>query len=123
MKFTLLGLLILLGIQMANAQYYCSEWTRTPGNTCIFAGSNVQVWQRQCENPCGWRDHGPGCDLVSFCHEEDPNTLETSCTAWTRERGMTCFNPSTNNWEQKWIRACQVGLATTWCSEEDPNNH
>lgn len=99
----------------------CSEWTRTSGATCTFAGDSAQVWQRQCENPCGLSAYGLGCDLVRFCHNEDPNILGNSCTKWSREPGTSCYSPNTNNWEQKWVRACQTGIATTWCSDEGPN--
>lgn len=122
MKFALMGLLMVIAAQVANAQNYCTEWSRISGLSCVFNGYSVDVWQRQCENPCGWRNYGPHCDLEQFCHSEDPKTLETSCTRWTKESGVTCQNPNTGDWEQKWGRACQNGLVTSWCSDIDPED-
>lgn len=102
--------------------FKCTKWTQTRSTTCVFAGQSSNVWERQCENPCGWRDFGPHCDVERLCHPQDPNLFSSSCSEWTKLSGTTCRNPNTGDWEQKWERACQTGLATSWCSDEDPNN-
>lgn len=99
----------------------CTDWTRTSGVNCLFAGRTVDLWVRQCENPCGRRNYGAHCDLEDFCHNENPNFLETTCSEWTKEPGVTCRNPNTGDWEQRWTRSCQRGLETTWCSDTNPN--
>lgn len=101
--------------------YHCTSWSKRQGVSCIFAGNSASFWARQCENPCGWRNFGPHCDIERLCLDENPNRLAESCSAWKKERGVTCQNPATGDWEQKWVRGCQIGLATTWCSDENPN--
>jgi hypothetical protein len=101
--------------------YFCTKWTRQSSVTCTFAGRSVSVWARQCENPCNWNNHDPSCDIDRLCHNENPNEFESACSEWSKESSVTCNNPNTGRWEQKWVRACQKGLATIWCSDEDPN--
>lgn len=120
MKLTLMVLMALLTSWSASANY-CTKWTKVSGISCVFNGSSTDLWQRQCENVCHYRNYGAHCDLERFCHNDNPNQLQGSCTKWTKESGVTCYNPNTSNWEQKWSRACQTGLATTWCSDENPN--
>lgn len=103
--------------------YYCTEWTRQSGYSCVFAGRNAQVWGRQCENPCHYRNYGPQCDLVKLCFDKNPNDFVSGCSDWVKDSGVTCHNPSTGRWEQKWARVCDTGLGTTWCSDENPNNN
>ncbi len=103
------------------SDYYCQKWGKAPSVTCVFAGRSADVWERQCENPCNYRNFDPSCDMERVCLNEDPNLLTTACSAWKKESSMTCLNRSTARWEQKWVRVCQIGLATTWCSDEDPN--
>jgi hypothetical protein len=101
--------------------YFCTEWTQLRSYSCIFAGRSAAVWARQCENVCQFRDYGPHCDLDRICSFEDPNQLSRPCTEWVKDYGTSCANPNTGRFEQKWVRACQIGLATTWCSDKNPN--
>jgi hypothetical protein len=117
MKLFVLSLALLSN---AFAQNYCTEWTAQRHVSCVFMGNSATSWERQCENPCGWRDWGPHCQAETICMKGDPNELETPCTKWERYSGETCYNPGSGKWEQKWGRACQVGLRTTWCSDERP---
>lgn len=122
-RLFLVSLFILLSFSQtlfAN-DYYCQKWGKAPSITCTFAGRNADVWERQCENPCSYQNYNPTCDVERICLNEDPNQLVTACSAWRKESSMTCLNRSTARWEQKWVRACQKGLATTWCSDEYPN--
>ncbi len=121
----LLVLLALLSLQsvFAKPDYYCTKWTRQSGVSCVFGGRNADVWARQCENPCSFNNRDPQCDIDRLCLDLNPNDIQGACSAWVRESSMTCNNPNTGRWEQKWIRACQKGLATVWCSDEDPNQH
>ena len=120
----ILFLAALTNIQIAMADGgYCTEWTRRDSTTCIFAGKDGDVWERQCENPCHFREYGK-CDVEIICltPKEDPNHLTSMCTDWVLQRGTLCRNPNTDRLEKKWERACQKRLATTWCSNENPNN-
>ena len=102
--------------------YHCSQWKEQSGVSCIFAGERASVWVRQCENPCRWNNYGPTCDIERLCLDENPGKLQSTCSPWKKERGVTCHNPSTGDWEQKWSRGCQSGLATSWCSDENPDD-
>lgn len=122
MKF-MTALLVLFSMNLAFGQnYYCSKWQKQRSMTCVYAGDAAHVWSRQCENPCHWRNYGPSCDIERLCLDEDPNDLVSECSVWKKESGITCNNPATGRWEQKWTRACQTGLRTSWCSDEDPND-
>lgn len=121
MKFVILMTLLISSAQASN--YYCTKWTKQNGVSCIFGGDRGSVWARQCENPCHYRNVGPHCDIEKVCSNVNPDTFENGCSRWVKERGVTCHNPSTGRWEQKWVRACEIGLATTWCSDEDPNHN
>lgn len=117
-----IALLFVMVSSLVQAQeFYCSDWAEQGNLTCIHAGRSAKVWARQCENPCDFRNYGPHCDLDRMCLNENPNDLTTVCSRWVKESGMTCHNPNTGRWEQKWVRACQRGLAMTWCSDKDPN--
>ena len=116
----------MISTQTVSAGYSCTEWTKTSGISCIFAGNFANLWERQCENSCGFAygrpTYGPNCDLTTICMKDgNPNELGSACTEWTKENNVTCRNPNTGNWEQSWVRSCQKGLTTTWCSNEDPN--
>lgn len=122
-RLFLVSLFVLLSISQsvfAN-EYRCQKWGKASGITCVFAGRNANVWERQCENPCTIRNFDPKCDLERICLDENPNELTSVCSEWKEESSMTCLNRSSGRWEQKWVRACQVGLATSWCSDENPN--
>lgn len=114
-------LVLTLSQSLFAEEYYCQKWGKASGITCVFAGRNADVWERQCENPCSYNNYNPNCDIERICLNEDPNYLTTACSPWKKESSMSCLNRSTARWEQKWVRACQKGLATTWCSDEDPN--
>ncbi len=122
MKLALFTLLILGQFAFAE-EFFCTKWGRQQNLACVMAGRNADVWYRQCENPCTIYNYGPKCDLERMCSDVDPNELGQSCTPWKRESMSSCANPATGRWEQKWVRSCQVGLATSWCSDEDPNQH
>ncbi len=113
---------------LQNVMAGCTSWTQTSGVSCIFAGNSGNLWERQCENTCAIGRHGSGwgsqCEAETICMPADsnPNQLSRACTDWTAEDGVTCRNPNTGNWEQHWVRSCQVGFSTTWCSDENPNN-
>lgn len=113
----------MLFVSSAFAQnYYCTEWTKQRSVSCVYAGRSADVWQRQCENPCRInREYGPHCDLERICVDVNPNELSTPCSPWVKESSTSCPNPNTGSFEQKWVRACQIGLATTWCSDKNPN--
>lgn len=121
MKMLML-LLSIAAFQTAFAEeYFCTKWTKQSGLSCVFGGRSANVWARQCENPCSWNNHDPNCDIDRICHNENPNEFQSTCSEWVAERGVSCSNPNTSRWEQKWVRACQKGLVTIWCSDEDPN--
>lgn len=111
-----------------NLMAECTDWTQTSGVSCIFAGGSGNLWERQCDDLCSigrrGQGYGPQCNNETICMPSDssPNQLSRACTDWVREGGVTCRNPNTGNWEQHWVRSCQTGLSTTWCSDEDPNN-
>lgn len=124
---TLIGLaMILIAFTASASDYKCSDWARKSGVTCIFAGSSADVWERQCENNC-WRGRygrgnwGPNCDMERVCSPESPKTFQSVCSEWVEHSSVSCRNPSTGDWEQKWVRVCTVGLKETWCSDDDPN--
>lgn len=106
----------------------CTEWTKTRGVSCIYAGRSANVYERQCENYC-WRGRhnqgnwGPDCDRQRVCHFNDPDTFQDVCSEWIKQSGTSCRNPNTGDWEQKWVRACTVGLREDWCSDSNPNEN
>lgn len=118
-----LFLLTLFATSAFAQNYYCSDWARQNGYSCVFGGRNASVWERQCENPCGLRNQGPQCDVVKICFDKNPNEINSYCSEWVRESGVSCHNPMTGRWEQKWVRVCDIGLATSWCSDQNPNNN
>ena len=105
----------------------CSPWTKQEGYSCIFAGSEANIYKRQCENPC-WSDRngngnmGPSCDKETVCHISNPDTFSGVCSEWAPVSDVTCYDPSTQSWEQQWVRACTVGIKETWCSRVKPEN-
>ena len=106
--------------------YKCSDWSLQSGLSCVVAGHNAGLYARQCENPCwknpnGTGNWGPNCDKERICSLQHPNQFAGTCSQWIAERSITCYNPSTNRWEQKWVRSCTVGLVEDWCSDMDPN--
>jgi hypothetical protein len=124
MRFFILGLYLFVSVlffQKAQADHFCTLWTKTLGVSCVFNGNYAELWERQCENSCG-NFYGPQCDLPAICMNGNPNELKTDCTSWVKEDGFTCRNPNSDRWEQSWIRSCKVGLAAKWCSDKDPNN-
>jgi hypothetical protein len=117
-------LVLMLLSPFVHAQsYFCTEWTLLSSYSCVFAGRSSALWARQCENVCQFRDYGPHCDLDRIWSLDDPNKLSRPCSKWVKEFGMSCSNPNTGRFEQKWVRVCQIGLATTWCSDQDPNQN
>ena len=120
--------LLTFGSQAKASEYKCTEWTKVSGISCIFAGRSADVFRRQCENACWYNSRtrrgnmGPSCDQERVCHTESPATFTSECSKWTEQRGTTCHNPNTGDWEQSWKRACTVGIKESWCSYEDPNN-
>jgi hypothetical protein len=122
MSKAFLSLILLFTMNFAYSQnYYCSQWKKQQGLSCVHAGRRADVWARQCENPCRVSNYCPECDLERICLDEDPNLLTSQCSEWKKDSSISCHNPSTGRWEQKWVRACTTGLATSWCSDEDPN--
>lgn len=122
MKFIFVSLFL---FSAAQADRSCTDWTQTKSVSCIFAGSFANLWQRQCLNPCGFRHGSNDCDNESICVDPktNPNNLSSHCTDWSKESSVTCLNPNTGDWEQKWVRACQTGVATSWCSDNKPDLH
>ena len=123
--FAVLCLCLSLSTQAAN--YSCTKWTKQNNISCSFGGDWAEVYARQCENPCGvWgfgnSNFGPHCDLLSICIDTDPNELTEDCSPWKKEDSVSCYNPNSNSFQQKWVRACTVGLADTWCSDKNPND-
>ena len=111
----------------AGETYKCTAWTKQDGVSCIFAGEEANIFKRQCENPChqdrsGNGNMGPNCDMEDLCHFNDPSTFNGVCSDWTPVSGVTCYDPNSQSWEQKWVRSCTVGLRDTWCSREIPLN-
>ncbi len=106
--------------------FKCTHWTAQNGISCLMAGSFAPIYARQCENPCwknsnGGGNWGPNCDMEQVCSLKHPGSFTGKCSEWIAERSLSCFNPSTNKWEQRWVRACTVGLREDWCSDTDPN--
>lgn len=101
-------------------EYFCTEWSEQ-NFTCVYGGRSAKVWARQCENVCTYRNYGPQCDLDRICLDQNPNDLQSTCSRWVKESGMSCVNPNSGQFQQKWVRACQKGLAMTWCSNVNPN--
>ncbi len=104
---------------------FCTAWTKQETTSCIFASSGANLYKRQCENPCrigrnNSGNMGPGCDQEEVCHFNNPDTFEGVCSDWVKDGGANCFDPSTQSWEQQWVRACTIGLAETWCSRQKP---
>ncbi len=121
MKIILLALLFLGSL--AQAQTSCTDWTQARGVSCIFAGHSADLWKRQCLNPCRYQSGSSQCQNESICLDRnlDPNRLSSNCTDWSAESGVTCQNVNTEQWEQRWVRACQGGYSTEqWCSNQRP---
>lgn len=121
-------LVFLFSVSALAESHKCTEWTRTSGVSCVFAGSSASVYERQCENPCfrlprnrggNW---GPDCQKERVCSDKDPRNFTSVCSEWVRVSGVTCRNPNTGDWEDQWKRVCTVGLKERWCSDEDPND-
>lgn len=126
-KFSFIFILPLF-YSIANANYYCTSWTEQSRVTCIFAGRSAKVYERQCENPCWYSNNGNSnwgshCDMEIICSPRPPNEFSGLCSDWVQESGVSCRNPNTDNFENKWVRACTVGLRTDWCSNERPPFH
>lgn len=125
-KFLGIAVFLILSMTVQASEYKCSDWTKKRGVSCIFAGSSADVYERQCENSC-WRGRygrgnwGPDCDMEKVCSPSSPATFEGVCSEWTRNRSVSCRNPNTGDWEQRWVRVCTVGLKESWCSDADPN--
>lgn len=105
--------------------YACSPWTKQDGYSCIFAGESANIYKRQCENDChggrnGNGNMGPDCDMEVVCHFNSPDSFPGVCSDWAQLSGVTCYDPTTQSWEQEWVRACTVGLRETWCSHVAP---
>ncbi len=105
----------------------CTAWTKQASVSCIFAGEFANIYRRQCENPCWQGSHnrgnlGPDCDQESLCHFDNPETFDGPCSAWTKSSGVTCYDPNSQSWEQRWERACTNGLRQEWCSRDTPQN-
>lgn len=122
-------LLLAMTSSVYASEYHCSEWTRRSGVSCVFAGEDADIYERQCENAC-WRNPtnntgnwGPNCDRTRLCFTENPENISANCSAWSRVHGVSCRNPNTDRWEQKWDRVCIVGLAESWCSDANPNSN
>ncbi|MFA6238031.1 MAG: hypothetical protein WC635_11930 [Bacteriovorax sp.] len=121
LSLVMITLTSLITLTSANASSYCSEWTQQDRITCIFAGESANFYRRQCENPCGRYDSG-ACQKEEACYFDNPQTFESPCSEWTPVRGVTCYDPNSQSWEQSWVRACTIGLRETWCSREKPFN-
>lgn len=105
----------------------CTAWTEQRGVSCIFAGDTAHIYKRQCANPCWQNPHGrgnlgQGCEQESICHFNNPDTFSGACSEWVKLDSVTCYDPNSQDWEQRWERACTNGLATSWCSPEAPSN-
>ena len=127
MKIKVIFLLMTLFMSFSSsANFKCTDWTKTRGITCIFAGERANVYERQCENYCWYNSRtrqgnwGPDCDREKVCYPESPANFRGLCGPWIEHDGITCRNPNTGKWEQKWVRACTVGLKESWCSDEYP---
>jgi hypothetical protein len=103
--------------------YFCTEWTKLENISCVFANRFESVWVRKCENPCRANNNHPNCDIDRLCHYQNPNEFQGACSDWIKDELVSCHNPNTGRWEQKWIRACQKNLVTRWCSDNDPNHY
>ena len=132
MKINLICLFVLVlitfGTNVTASEYKCTEWEKQDGISCIFAGRSADVFKRQCENAC-WNNPvirrgnlGPGCDQERVCYIESPATFSSECSEWVKVSGVSCFDPNKESWEQKWQRACTVGIKESWCSRANPNN-
>ncbi len=104
---------------------YCSEWGKQDGVSCVFAGRSADLYARQCENPCivrryGNTELGSSCDREVVCHFNNPTNFEGDCSDWVKEDNVICYDPSTQSWEQRWVRACTVGKVESWCSRQKP---
>lgn len=103
----------------------CSSWTKQTGVSCLFASSGADLYARQCENPCkvsayGQGNMGPNCDQEEVCHFQNPETFLGVCSDWVKNGGANCYDPKSQSYEQEWVRACTVGLRTSWCSRVKP---
>ena len=82
MKGLILSVLMLVSTAAFSAENKCTEWTKTRGVTCIFAGGTGYVYERQCENPCWYNSRtrrgnmGPGCDQERVCFTRNPEEFE-----------------------------------------------
>jgi hypothetical protein len=110
------------------SEYKCTEWKAQRSTTCIFAGSRASVYKRQCENACWYNSRtrqgnmGAECDQEKVCHPSNPANFGDVCSEWIKVGGITCYDPNTESWEQKWQRACTIGIKEHWCSRANPNN-
>ena len=116
-------LFLLLATLSANASNgECSSWKKANGVSCIFAGDSANIYRRSCEKNC-WRGRhgrgnwGPKCDRERVCHTSNPKTYRSTCSKWTMVDGVTCRNKRTGDWEQKWARACTVGVTESRCTD------
>lgn len=121
-------ILLSFGSNAEASNYKCTEWEKQDSVSCIFAGKSANIYKRQCENACWYNpvtrrgNMGPNCDQERVCHPENPETFSSECSEWVKVRGVTCYDPNTQDWEQKWQRACTVGIKESWCSRANPND-
>lgn len=120
MKVILALSLLMLSFGGLAQEYFCTEWSEQ-NYSCDYGGRNAKVWARQCENVCTFQNYGSHCDINRLCYDQNPNDLKTACSRWVRVSSISCVNPNSGQFEQKWVRVCQKGLATTWCSDINPN--
>lgn len=89
----------------------CTSWQKQQNLSCVFAGQFADVYERQCASHYG---------KERLCHFNDPATFNGVCSEWTAESGISCYNPNTQSWDQKWVRSCTVYAKESACSAVAP---
>ncbi len=124
---TMIGLFFTGQDLLASSDKECTPWTKEESVTCLFAGQDAFLFKRTCENICyrlprnrGGR-WGADCNQESVCSLDHPDSFGSVCSAWVLERGTICKNLNSNEWEDKWVRVCTVGLDESTCSNQNPN--
>lgn len=117
--YLLLSLLINLNPAMAADFPGCTDWKAERGVSCVFAGKDSKVWKRDCsqaaeEYQCR---RGPGnlpplkaCLAEAVCFGFNPGHLESDCSQWVKERGVSC---GVDGKPTMWRRACQWEVLPT----------
>ena len=119
----LLSLMMNLNTAVAAEFPGCTEWKAERGVSCVFAGRDARVWKRncsaaeekfQCRRRPGNNPPIEPCLSEVVCFNYSPDQMESACSEWIKERGVTC---GVDRKPVVWRRACQWEvIPTTACT-------